>query len=200
MNKCNNGNAQGRRAAGLVPFTVDDASTKHQHVVGFCRRDFAKSLGEKRFADCFQVSPNEVTLKDAIGKSSEERTEAVSKVLKVLRYISTLLLLLAQPFTWISKSLVHIFIITLFVVGPNQREEGSIVGWRDELYPVSSSFSEAPLFLMERAAAPYFGLKAYGVHVCAYVENARGVKKMWVARRSKTKQTSPSKLGRIRKR
>ena len=47
---------------------------------------------------------------------------------------------------------------------------------------------------MERACAPYFGLKAYGVHVCAYVVGEDGTKRMWVARRSETKQTSPGKL------
>jgi hypothetical protein len=161
VSRCNNGNAQGRRAAGLLPFTVNDnASTEKQHVVGFCRRDFANSL--QRFGDCFQVSASEVKLRAGVGHSSEERTGAVSKVLKTLR------------------------------------DEGSITGWRDELYPVSPSFGEEPLFLMERAAAPYFGLKAYGVHVVAYVEDDKGEKSMWVARRSKTKQTSPSKLGRIK--
>jgi len=75
------------------------------------------------------------------------------------------------------------------------RDRGEISGWRDELYPVKASFGEDPCLLIERAAAPYFGLKAYGVHICAYVrEEGSGKEKMWVARRSQTKQTSPGKL------
>ncbi len=76
------------------------------------------------------------------------------------------------------------------------RDRGEIAGWRDELYPVKGRFDEEPCLLLERAAAPYFGLKAYGVHVCAYVrdEAGGGEAKMWVARRSRTKQTSPGKL------
>ena len=42
------------------------------------------------------------------------------------------------------------------------REEGVIGGWRDELYPVLASFHDPPALLLERAAAPFFGIKAYG--------------------------------------
>ena len=42
------------------------------------------------------------------------------------------------------------------------RDEGVVTGWRDELYPVVSSFSAEPSFLVERAAAALFGIKAYG--------------------------------------
>lgn len=42
------------------------------------------------------------------------------------------------------------------------RGEGAIDGWRDELYPAVQSFHDEPAFLIERAAAPYFGIKAYG--------------------------------------
>ena len=42
------------------------------------------------------------------------------------------------------------------------RADGLIAGWRDELYPVVRSFHDEPAFLVERAAAPHFGIKAYG--------------------------------------
>lgn len=42
------------------------------------------------------------------------------------------------------------------------REEGLVSGWRNELYPVVRSFHSEPAFLIERAAAPHFGIKAYG--------------------------------------
>ena len=40
------------------------------------------------------------------------------------------------------------------------RDAGLIRGWRDELYPITEDFHEPPLALIERAAAPYFGIKA----------------------------------------
>lgn len=42
------------------------------------------------------------------------------------------------------------------------RDAGVISGWRDELYPVLTSFCDPPALLIERAAAPFFGIKAYG--------------------------------------
>jgi len=42
------------------------------------------------------------------------------------------------------------------------RDAGVIAGWRDELYPVLTSFYEPPALLLERAASPFFGIKAYG--------------------------------------
>ena len=64
------------------------------------------------------------------------------------------------------------------------RDKGVITGWRNELYPVSGGFNQPPLLLIERVAAPYFGVKAYGVHVNGYVETASGEQRLWVARRS----------------
>lgn len=36
------------------------------------------------------------------------------------------------------------------------------------------AYHEPPLFLIERAAAPFFGVKAYGVHVNGYVRKPDG--------------------------
>ncbi|KAK9811021.1 hypothetical protein WJX73_007075 [Symbiochloris irregularis] len=76
------------------------------------------------------------------------------------------------------------------------RSEGVITGWRDELYPVTNTFDADPAFLVERAAAVHFGIKAYGVHINGYVEGPNGLE-MWIARRSKQKQTWPGKLDHI---
>ena len=72
---------------------------------------------------------------------------------------------------------------------------GHIPGWRDEAYPVGRSFAEPPLFLMERAAVPLFGVRAYGVHVNGIVAGAEA--KMWIGRRSLTKPTAPGKLDQL---
>ncbi|MDP6805500.1 MAG: DUF4743 domain-containing protein [Rhodospirillales bacterium] len=72
---------------------------------------------------------------------------------------------------------------------------GHIPGWRDEAYPVGRSFAEPPLFLMERAAVPLFGVRAYGVHVNGIVAGTKA--KMWIARRSLTRPMAPGKLDQL---
>lgn len=76
------------------------------------------------------------------------------------------------------------------------RAKGVIKGWRDEYYPVTSDFHTTPVLLMERAAVPFFGVRAYGVHVNGYVETKSGLE-LWVARRSASKPTWPGLLDHI---
>ncbi|RCV11323.1 hypothetical protein SETIT_2G176300v2 [Setaria italica] len=68
-----------------------------------------------------------------------------------------------------------------------------IPGIRNELYPVTSSYGMPVYFSLERAAAPYFGIKAYGVHMNGYVEKD-GQKFLWIGKRSDVKQTYPGML------
>ncbi|KAL5338639.1 NUDIX hydrolase domain-like protein [Aspergillus crustosus] len=65
-------------------------------------------------------------------------------------------------------------------------------GWRNELYPVFGPGGEF-LLELERSASPLFGIVSYGVHATAYVEDGEELK-LWIPRRSKTKQTYPSML------
>ena len=76
------------------------------------------------------------------------------------------------------------------------RAEGHVPGWRDEVYPVGAAFSQPPLFTMERAAVPLFGVKGYGVHLNGYVNDGQTLK-MWIGRRSRTKPTGPGKLDQV---
>lgn len=78
-----------------------------------------------------------------------------------------------------------------------REKHGLLTGWRNELYPVTPAFDAEPLLLIERAAAPYFGIRAYGVHINGYVVRADSSKALWVARRSRSKQTWPGKLDHI---
>lgn len=66
-------------------------------------------------------------------------------------------------------------------------------GWRNEMYPVYAPGGKL-LLEMERCASPLFGIVTYGVHMTGYVEDENGGFRLWVARRSKTKQTYPSML------
>ena len=81
------------------------------------------------------------------------------------------------------------------------RDDGTIGGWRGELYPVAASFSAPPLALVERAAAAHLGIRAYGVHVNGWVRTKEGGPQddpasmsLWVARRATDKPTWPGKL------
>jgi len=75
-------------------------------------------------------------------------------------------------------------------------ERGAVPGWRDEAYPVSASPSAPPLFTVERAAVPLFGVRAYGVHMNGFVGHGGGAK-MWIGRRSLDKPTGPGKLDQL---
>ncbi len=71
--------------------------------------------------------------------------------------------------------------------------EGQLSGWRDERYAIAAAFGAAPVFLLERAAARYFGVATYAAHVNGLVRG-RGDDdpQMWIARRSPTKSIDPS--------
>jgi Domain of unknown function (DUF4743) len=81
------------------------------------------------------------------------------------------------------------------------KESGHLKGWRDELYPVSQSFYDPPVFAMERAAVPWLGALEYGVHVNGLVEQDKNDgdggasgPNMWMARRSRQKSKFPGML------
>lgn len=72
-------------------------------------------------------------------------------------------------------------------------EDGIITGWRDEFYPVGTSFTARPLMLMERSAVPFFGVRAYGIHVNGYVRDG-GETQLWIGRRAPDKHTYPDQF------
>jgi len=84
------------------------------------------------------------------------------------------------------------------------RANGTVTGWRDELFPVAASFYTAqqnPVFAMERAAVPFLGATEYGVHVSGLVvvadDNANEVPMMWMARRAADKSKWPGYLDHV---
>ena len=74
--------------------------------------------------------------------------------------------------------------------------EGVIRGWRDERYPVARGLRAPALMVLERAAVPFFGIVAYGVHMNGVVRRRDGTA-MWVARRALSKPTGPGKLDQL---
>jgi hypothetical protein len=73
------------------------------------------------------------------------------------------------------------------------RAEGLIPGWRGEAYPVGTDFYAPPLMKMERAAVPFFGVRAYGVHMNGFVGQGAS-QRLWVAKRSANRHIAPGKL------
>ena len=79
------------------------------------------------------------------------------------------------------------------------KDDGLVKGWRDELFPVGTSFYAKPLFLIERATVPLFGILEYGVHINGLVvrsDDSNEVK-MWIGRRSANKSKFPNMLDHI---
>lgn len=72
--------------------------------------------------------------------------------------------------------------------------DGVIAGWRGERYPVCSRWGAPPAMLLERAAVPWFGVTAYGVHLNGFVRGVDDQLRMWVGKRSMSKPTGPGKL------
>lgn len=77
------------------------------------------------------------------------------------------------------------------------RDEGVVRGWRGERYNVAPNLLSPPLLLLERAAAPWFGVTAYGVHMNGMVRDEHGLDHMWIARRSLSKPTAAGKLDQL---
>lgn len=61
-----------------------------------------------------------------------------------------------------------------------------------ELYPVAQN-RVAPEFLVDREAAAWFGIRAYGQHINGYVRDGDDIR-MWIGRRAADKRNFPSKL------
>jgi 8-oxo-dGTP pyrophosphatase MutT (NUDIX family) len=74
------------------------------------------------------------------------------------------------------------------------RDEGRIVAWRDEAYPLRGR-SGHEWGRVERASSRFWGLLTLGAHLNGYVADASGrPTHLWIARRSRMKPTDPGKL------
>jgi len=71
--------------------------------------------------------------------------------------------------------------------------EGALTKWRNELYAAAPSFGAPPWFRLERAAARYFGVHTWAVHINGVVRGPAGPQ-MWFARRSADKAIDPNQL------
>lgn len=72
-------------------------------------------------------------------------------------------------------------------------DDGVITRYHGERYPVTPSARERALCTLDRAAAPHFGVRAFGQHLNGYVRR-RGELRVWVARRARDKWNFPGRL------
>lgn len=73
------------------------------------------------------------------------------------------------------------------------RQAGEISHLHGELYGVANPRDREPLLAIDRAAAPYFGICAYGQHLNGYVRDDTGLS-LWIGRRAGDRRNYPGKL------
>jgi len=71
--------------------------------------------------------------------------------------------------------------------------EGRIVQAHGELYPVTAGHRKSARCVIDRAAAPYFGIRTFGQHLNGYVRTASGIE-MWIGRRAADRRLFPGRL------
>jgi hypothetical protein len=71
--------------------------------------------------------------------------------------------------------------------------EGLVAKWRHECFTVAPRWGAAPHFMIDRGVVPFFGVRAYGVHLNGFVRDGKTMK-LWVGRRSPKKAVAPGKL------
>ena len=74
--------------------------------------------------------------------------------------------------------------------------ERNIPKWRNETFDVMACWGEPPLFRLDRGAVPFFGVRAYGVHLNGY-RFVDGRMHLWIGRRAPDKRVAPDKLDNI---
>lgn len=72
-------------------------------------------------------------------------------------------------------------------------DEQRVPKWRNETFDVAARWGEPPVFRLDRGAVPFFGTRAYGVHLNGYVRKGDSLQ-LWVGRRSPDKRVAPGKL------
>ena len=72
--------------------------------------------------------------------------------------------------------------------------QGQLPNLSNEFYPVASNLIDPPFFQLDRSTVPYFGIRAFGVHLNGYVENANGSVDLWIARRAEDRLLCPGML------
>jgi 8-oxo-dGTP pyrophosphatase MutT (NUDIX family) len=73
--------------------------------------------------------------------------------------------------------------------------EHHVPKWRNETFDVMARWGDPPIFRLDRGAVPFFGVRAYGVHINGYRRD--GGLRLWIGRRAPDKKVAPNKLDNI---
>jgi 8-oxo-dGTP pyrophosphatase MutT (NUDIX family) len=71
--------------------------------------------------------------------------------------------------------------------------ENRVPKWRNETFDVAPRWGASPVFRLDRGAVPFFGTRAYGVHLNGYRREGNTLS-LWVGRRAPDKKVAPDKL------
>jgi 8-oxo-dGTP pyrophosphatase MutT (NUDIX family) len=71
--------------------------------------------------------------------------------------------------------------------------ERRVPKWRNETFDVAPRWGEPPILRLDRGAVPFFGVRAYGIHVNGYRRDGDRYL-LWIGRRASNKQVAPGKL------
>lgn len=74
--------------------------------------------------------------------------------------------------------------------------EGVVSRRHGEPYPVTAGARAEALLVIDRASAPYFGIRAFGQHLNGFVRDGDRLK-MWVGRRANDRWNAPGKLDQL---
>jgi hypothetical protein len=74
--------------------------------------------------------------------------------------------------------------------------ENRVPKWRNETFDVAPRWGAPPVFRLDRGAVPFFGTRAYGVHLNGYRRDRAGLY-LWIGRRAPDKRVAPDKLDNI---
>jgi 8-oxo-dGTP pyrophosphatase MutT (NUDIX family) len=74
--------------------------------------------------------------------------------------------------------------------------EKRIPKWRSETFDVAPYWGEPPIFRLDRGAVPFFGVRAYGIHLNGYRRDGDRYS-LWIGKRASNKQVSPGKLDNV---
>ncbi len=74
--------------------------------------------------------------------------------------------------------------------------ENRVPKWRNETFDVAPRWGDKPVFRLDRGAVPFFGVRAYGVHLNGYRRDHERLH-LWIGRRAPDKRVAPNKLDNI---
>jgi 8-oxo-dGTP pyrophosphatase MutT (NUDIX family) len=71
--------------------------------------------------------------------------------------------------------------------------DGIVPKWRNEFFAIAPAWGAEPHFRLDRGAVPFFGARAYGVHLNGWRHDGARLM-LWVGRRAPDKKVAPDKL------